>query len=246
MQYTEDTDKLALLSKKDKKFIQEVIGTFLNCAQCVNSTMLAALASIAMQQANPTKNTMKKVRQFLDYASTHPDEIITYHANDMVLTGHSKALYLSKSKAHSQAGGHFFMSNNTAKPPNNGAILTIAQIIKAVMSLAAEAEVGALYINCREAIPTHHTLEFMGHPQPLTPMQTGNITALGIVNNNNIKKLKAMDMKYHWLRDRERQGQFRHYWAPGKENNSDYVTKHHATIHHQVTRPTFLTNISTL
>jgi hypothetical protein len=95
----------------------------------------------------------------------------------------------------------FLMSNNTAKPLNNGAILTIAQIIKAVMSLAAEAEVGALYINCREAISACHTLKFMGHPQSPTPMQTDNTTALGVVNNNVIKKLKAMDMKYHWLRD---------------------------------------------
>jgi hypothetical protein len=93
------------------------------------------------------------------------------------------------------------MSNNTAKPLNNGTILTIAQIIKAVMSLVAEAEVGLLYINCREAIPARHTLKFMGHPQPPTPMQMENTTALGVVNNNIIKKLKAMDMKYHWFRD---------------------------------------------
>jgi hypothetical protein len=170
--------------------------------------MLAALGSIATQQAHPTENTMKKLRNFLDYASTHPDAIVTYHARDMVLAGHSNALYLSESKACSQVGGHFFMSNNTAKPLNNGAIFTIAQIIKTVMSLAAEAEVGALYINCREAIPARHTLEFMGHPQPLTPMKTDNTTALDIVNNNVIKKSKAMDMKYHWLRNQECQGQF--------------------------------------
>jgi hypothetical protein len=126
-----------------------------------------------------------------------------YHASDMVLARHSNALYLSKSKACSRAAGHFFMSSITAELPNNGAILTIAQNIKAVMSLAAEAEVGALYINCREAIPACHTLKFMGHPQPPTPMQTDNTTALGVVNNNVIKKLKAMDMKYHWLCDRE-------------------------------------------
>jgi hypothetical protein len=165
--------------------------------------MLAALGSIATQQANPTKNTMKKVRQFLGYASTHPNANVTYHASDMVLTGHSNALHLSKSKVCSRAGKHFFMSNNTAKPPNNGAILPIAQIIKVVMSSTTEAEVGALYINCREAIPTHHTLKFMGHPQPPTPMQMDNTTALNVVNNNIIKKLKAMDMKYHWLHDRE-------------------------------------------
>ncbi len=60
-QYTEENDTLALLPKEDKKFIQEVVGTLLNYGQCVNSMMLAALGSIATQQANPSKNTMKKV-----------------------------------------------------------------------------------------------------------------------------------------------------------------------------------------
>ena len=108
------------------------------------------------------------------------------------------------------------MSNNNALPPNNGAVLTIAQIIKAVMLSAAEAETGALYINCQEAIPARHTLEFLGHTQPPTPMQTNNTTALNVVNNTVMKNLKAMDMKYHWLRCRESQGQFCHYWASGK------------------------------
>ena len=71
----------------------------------------------------------------------------------MIIAGHSNASYLSKTKARSREGGHFFMSNNTPDPPNNGAVITIAQIIKAVMSSAAEAELGALFINCREAIP---------------------------------------------------------------------------------------------
>ncbi len=127
-----------------------------------------------------------------------------YHVSDMVFVGHRNALYLSKTKARSWVGGHFFTSNNTAKPPNNCAILTaITHIIKAVMSSAAEAKVGALYIKCREAIPTHHTLEFMGHPQPLAPMQKDNTTALSVLNNNVIKKLKTMGMKYNWLSDRE-------------------------------------------
>jgi hypothetical protein len=100
------------------------------------------------------------------------------------------------------------MSNNSAKPTNNGIILAIAQLIKAVMFSAAEAKVGALYISCREAIPACHTLEFMGHPQPPTPMKMDNTTALGIVDNNVIKKLKTMDMKYNWLCNRERCDQF--------------------------------------
>jgi hypothetical protein len=115
--------------------------------------MLLALGSLATQQANPTQNTKKLVHQFLNYTTTHPDAIITYRASDMVLAGHSDASYLLETNAHSRAGGHFFMSNNDRIPSNNGAILTISQIIKAVMSSTAEAEIGALYINCRGAIP---------------------------------------------------------------------------------------------
>jgi hypothetical protein len=63
-QYMEDTDTSALLPNEEKKFIQEVIGIFLYYARCVDSTMLAALGSIATQQANPTENAMKKVQQF--------------------------------------------------------------------------------------------------------------------------------------------------------------------------------------
>ncbi len=79
------------------------------------------------------------------------------------------------------------MSNNDVIPSNNGEILTILQIIKSVMSSAAEAEIGALYINCREAIPARHTLEYLGHKQPPIPMQIYITTALGVVNNNIMK-----------------------------------------------------------
>ncbi len=199
-----------------------------------------------MQQANPTQNTKKIVHQILNYATTHPDAIITYQASDMVLAGHSNASYLLETNACSRAGEHFFMSNDNAIPSINGAILAILQIIKAVMSSAAEAEIGALYIKCGEVIPARHTLEYLGHKQPPTPMQTDNTAALGVVNNNIMKKLKAMDMKYHWLGCRINQHQFRHYWVVGKSNNGDYITKQHAPIHHQATRSTFLTPITIL
>ena len=98
-----------------------------------------------MDQANPTQETLKKVREFLDYAATHPDAIITYQKSDMILAGDSDASYLSKRGAWSRAGGHFFMSTDVPIPPNNGAVLSIAQLIKAVMSSAAEAKIGALF-----------------------------------------------------------------------------------------------------
>jgi hypothetical protein len=190
-QYTEAHDTSDPLSKEEKTYVQEVIGTFLYYARCVDALMLPALGMLATQQASPTKNTMKKIKQFLDFAAMHPGAVVTYHASNMVLAGHSNASYLPKSNARSRAGGHFFMSKNVETLPNNGAVFTILQIIKAVMSPVAEAKIGALYINFREAVPARHVLEFMGHKQPPTPMQTDNTTALGVVNKNVMKKIKV-------------------------------------------------------
>jgi len=58
------------------------------------------------------------------------------------------------------------MSANDDIPTNNGAFLNILQIIRAVMSSAAEAKLGALFINAKRAVSMRHTLEEMGHPQP--------------------------------------------------------------------------------
>ena len=96
------------------------------------------------------------------------------------------------------------------------------------MSSAAKAELGALYINSREAIPIRHLLEEMGHKQPPTPIQTDNTTARGIVTNTiKQRKTRAMDMRFYWLRDREFQQKYHFYWGSGKYNLGDYYTKHH-------------------
>ena len=76
---------------------------------------------------------------FLDYAASQEEAVITYHASNMVLACHSDASYLSEPGASSRSGGHFFLSSNAAMPSNNGVVLNIAQIIKAVMTSAAEA-----------------------------------------------------------------------------------------------------------
>ena len=66
------------------------------------------------------------------------------------------------------------------------------------MSSAAEAEVGALYMNARDLLPLRVTCEELGHPQPATPMRTDNTTAVEGILNKNYKqnRSKANDMNY--------------------------------------------------
>ena len=134
------------------------------------------------------------------------------------------------------------MASDIAVPENNGAVHTFAQMIKNVMSSAAEAELGVLYINFCEAIQVRHLIEAMGHNQPPIPMQTENSIALGVVTNKiQPKRTKAMDIRFHWLRCRANQRQFRTYWRAGPTNKGDYITKHHAASHHKNIRADYLT-----
>ena len=148
-----------LLANADKKFVQQVTGVFLFYSRAVDSTMLTALSSIAPEQSTPAENTMKKCKQFLDYAASQEEAILTYTKSDMFLAIHSDAYYLSESKARSRAGGHWFIAGHEEIPASDGEVMNVSQIIKAVMSSAAEAELGALFINCKLAVPARKTLK---------------------------------------------------------------------------------------
>ena len=124
-------------------------------------------------------------------------------------------------------------------PPFNGPVLILSQIIKFVASSAAEAELAGLYICAKEMVPLRNSLTEMGWPQPTSPIQTDNTTALGIANKTNIThKMKSMDMRLWWLRCHESQGQFCYFWGPGPTNYVDYPTKAHSDIYHESMRPT--------
>ncbi len=218
IQYADNEDKSPPLNKEETKYVQAVAGALLYYGRAVNSTILTLLISLAIEQAKLTQKTMETMKQLLDYCAMQEEAIITYTASKMILNVCSNTDYLNEKKRLSRAGRHFFLSNNDDSPHNNGAILTNATIIKAVMSSTAEAVFGALYLNAKEAINLRQILTKMGHPQLRTPIQTDITTAEGVINNKiQPKHTKAMDMRFHWLRNREAQGQLRFFWRPGTQ-----------------------------
>jgi hypothetical protein len=242
VQYATD-DTSPLLDARDTQEIQAIAGTFLYYARAVDSTILVALNEIASQQAKPTKLTRAACDMLLDYLSTHPDATIRYHASDMILHVIADAAYLVLPDARSRCAGLYFLSDaSTTTPPNprpNGAVHVLCKTLRGVPSSAAEAETGGLFLNAQEAVPMKIALEEMGHPQPPTgtPLETDNSTAHDILTATvRMKRSKAFDMRYHWLKDRIAQKQFNLYWAPGKLNKADYYTKHFPPAHHQAER----------
>ncbi len=240
VQLTEPVDTSPRLSKQDRLNIQRIIGTLLYYGRAVDPTLSVALSALAAAQSTSTEKTAKAITKLLNYCATHPDASIQYHKSDMILRVHSDTSYLSEPKARSRAGGYFFMGNKDNENPN-GAILTPTGVIRVVVSSAAEAETAGLFTNMKEATILQTTLEEMGHPQPATPIQVDNSTACGIANNNiQLRRSRAIDMRFYWVRDRVDQAQFHVYWKPGRSNLADYVTKHHTAAHHQTMRPIYL------
>jgi hypothetical protein len=153
----------------------------------------------------------------------------------MILNTHSDASCLSEREAKNREGVFFYMGSNTYKANKltNGAILVISIVLKHVMSSAAEAEIGAVLLNSKGGAVIRTTLEEVGHPQPTTPLQTDNTTATGDSNGKiKQKRTRAMDMRFYWVKDRVKQGQFHVYWGTGYQHLGDYFTKHHSPAHH--------------
>ena len=204
-------------------------------ARAVDPTMLTALSALAVQQAKGTEQTARNACKFLNYCATHPDTVLRYQKSDMILKIHSDASYLSEPKARSRAAGHFYMGNKGSTDDTaNGSILATTQVMKAVLASASEAEIGALFENCKRGTILRTTLNEMGHSQPTTPVQTDNSTACGIANANiKQQRSRAIDMRFYWVRDRSDQGEFGIIWGPGSGNRANYYSKHHPPAHHQ-------------
>ena len=140
----------------------------------------------------------------MDVIATQYDFITKYSSSDMKLAVHSNAMYLSKPNARSRSGGHFFLSNKAKIPQKNGAIFNISHIIKHFMTSATEAKLVALYIMARKAVYIRILLGKMGHKQPPKPLQKDNAVADAVCYGRiKPKRTKAIDMRFHRIRDRE-------------------------------------------
>lgn len=220
------------------------MGSFLYYGRATDTTIAHALNEIASHQATATEEIMRRAEHFMDYMWTHPDAKIRYHASDMVLNVHSDASYLSAKNARSRASGYIFLGSipRDGKPIKlNGCVNLLCSVLKMVAASAAEAELGALFLNAKEAKVLRLTLEELGHPQPPIPVHADNSTTVGIVNNT-IKKQKSrsMEMRYFWLLQNHVQKLFDFRYTPGLENLADYQSKAHTGKHHQAVRPYYV------
>ena len=241
IKYAGDGDQLPLFPPKSIHLVQQIVGTLPHYSVAVDTTMLVALGKLSSQQYKATKQTYDATMWLLNYANSNPNATICYTASDMNIYVHSNASYLSAPLSQSRACVHYFLSNSSpdpTQPPKtrprfNGPIHTVSKIVSNVMGSAAKDKIGATYINGQKAVPIRTLLRELGNPQPATPMQVDNSTAVGFSNDTiRQRQSKAINMHFYWIRDRTSRGQFLVYWQQGITNLAYYHTKKYSPAHH--------------
>ena len=224
-QYAIHDDSKKLPPERVKR-LQQIVGVFMWYARITDLTMQPAISIISSMQAQATEKVEELVNHFLQYASRYPNAKLIYKASDMKLKVHSDASYLGESEARSRAGGIHFLGNNADDNFINAPINAISRIIPAIVASAGEAEYATVFMNAQEAEPIRDTLKDLGYEQQTTTIVSDNMCAVGLANNTvKQKRSKAIDMRFHWIRDRVKNKHFKVIWEPGHTNLADFFTK---------------------
>jgi hypothetical protein len=249
-QLTSAPDCSPPLSPPEIKRLQQIVGVFLYYASAIDCTMKVAVSQLGSSQAHATQAVAADADRLMQYAGTWPNATLVYQASDMCLHIHSDASYLSEPHARSRAGGYFYLGSRVRDPHSpppapaagTGPIHIVSTIIDVVCASAAEAEYGAMFINAKEGEVLRTTLANLGFPQLApTPLQGDNSCAVDFANSRTTqRRSKAIDMRFHWLRDRVRQRHFHVYWQRGATNLADFFTKRHPVKHHRAMRRYFV------
>jgi hypothetical protein len=233
------------------KELQVAVGYLLYYGRSVDARILTATCDLASEQAAPTLATISRLNRLLSFVSAHPNGRKIYRASDMILCIHSDASYLSRPNAGSVAGSfHYLGSSYSFHPtlpddfPINHPVSARSTKIPVVVSFVAEAEYAALFASARIAVDERQILADLGHPQPPTVISCDNDEcAIGLANRTVTPKMsKYLDMRFHWLRDRIDQGQFRVVFVPGLRNLADFFTKSLPVARHTILAPFIATD----
>ena len=149
----------------------------------MDNKLLVGLSAIGSQQAAAKQRTNEAIDQILDYCATYPSDGIIYCSSNMVLCAHPDAGFHNENKGRRKSGAYIFLSENDAMPQWNGPVLTLAKIIKFVMSSSSKAELYVMFIIAQEMVAMRQTLQEMKWPQKKSLLNIDNSAAAGVVNN---------------------------------------------------------------
>lgn len=229
-----------------KKIMQQAIGGLLYYSRAVALDYTLGVNKMSSRQSDPTEQDWKDFLHLMSFAATWPDCKIRYFPSDMILIIDADVSYLSETLARSRGGGVAYMGKKNDPTFINGPIDVMCVILPTIVSSACEGEYATAFLMAQLSMPLRVQLADLGYKQDMftngsTLLTTDNQCAEGIANESiKLKRSRAMDMRYHWLRDRVKLGDFTVKWRKNTHSLADFFTKVLPTKQFQEMRKKFI------
>jgi hypothetical protein len=225
-QLTTPPDVSDILTDEDAHEIQEIIGCCLWYSRMTDLPTLPAVSMLSTDQSDRRSSIQHRVDRLLGHLKKYPNNRIRYFASDMKYHCYSDVSYLNVTRGRSRAGGIGFFGWNNNPSRINGAVSVLCKVLDVVVSSVCEGEYGAAYMVARNAVWMRAIARALGYPQGATTILVDNTCAVGLSNDTlKTARTKAIDVRFHWLRDRVRQDQFNVVWVKSEDNLADFFTK---------------------
>ncbi len=167
--------------------------------------MLLIANELISKQAQPTTAVMHAANRALSYCAGRPDMATTFHASYDSHRLRGRLLPITLERPLS-CRLYLFSGQRTPTDARQRHHIRYLYNYPMRRSIRRRSRVRrTLYRRPTCRWPSYYSSR-LRYPQPPTTILCDNITAIGLANDNiKMKRSKAIDMRFHWIRDRVRQ-----------------------------------------
>jgi len=225
--YPSETEQSTVLSDKDKKKYQSIVGELLYAANVTRPDLGFSVGRLCQRLSNPYDHHMEAAKRIMRYLSQ------TGHYS---LTFGGKGVDLDISGVSAFSDSDWAECKETRRSTSGCIILYNGDVVhwfsrrqKTVTASSAEAEYIAMFEASKEILWFRNWMfEVFGEYQSgATLIREDNQAAIALAQNNNmmVQRIKHMDLKYHFIRELVADNKVRLMYINTKNQLADILTK---------------------
>ncbi|CAI7769782.1 unnamed protein product [Closterium sp. NIES-53] len=200
------------------QLVLKQVGTLLYISTAGRPDITYAAHVLARQASKPTTTTVLGIHRVFNYLQNTAAMGLVYGGGDLVLHGYTDSDYANEEGRHS-VGGYVFTLGGAAVSWRTKRQTVIA-------TSTADAEYIALFEGAREATYLRRLCEDLGfRQQDPTVIFVDNQSTIALATGEQMsKRIKHMDIRYHWTRKAVRDGVVWPEYCPTAQQAADYLT----------------------
>jgi transposase InsO family protein len=200
---------------------RRLAGSLLYLASRARPDIAFAAVEVSRVCSHPTAESMVQAKRVLRYLQGTKDWGLTYGPGSggfNTLVGYADADYAAGQQARSTSGYVFQL---------NGAPVSWGSKLQGPVAQAtAEAEYYALGVGLQSGVHLRAILAALGHPQQATVVNEDNTSCISMSKNHIVsRRTKHIAVKYHFVRQKVREGEFVLRHCASSEMLADPLTK---------------------